>query len=65
MAGSKTVPLKWGAGGPKIGTATIDENGLIMAEIEHPDIQRLLFGETSDISIHTPNATPGNVGTDG
>lgn len=61
MAGSKTVPLTWGIGGPRIGTATIDENGLAMGEIEDPNIQRLLFGETSEISIHTPNAIPGNL----
>lgn len=60
MAGNKTVPLKWGIGGPTIGTATIDENGLVMGEIENPDIQRLLFGETSALSVYTPNATPGN-----
>lgn len=62
MAGSKTVPLTWGEGGPTIGTATIDENGLIMGEVENPDIQRLLFGETKYLSIFTPNANPGNVG---
>lgn len=65
MAGNKTVPLTWGIGGPRIGTATIDENGMAMAEIEDPNIQRLLFGETSEISLYTPNATPGNsVGLD-
>lgn len=60
MAGNKTVPLTWGIGGPTIGTATIDENGLMMGEIENPDVKRLLFGETSAISVHTPNAKPGN-----
>lgn len=32
MAGNKTIPLTW-EGGTVIGTATIDENGLIMGEI--------------------------------
>ncbi len=54
MAGNKTVPLKWGIGGPTIGTATIDENGLVMGEIEDRDIQTLLFGGTSELSVHTP-----------
>jgi hypothetical protein len=60
MAGNKTVPLKWGQGGPQVGWATIDENGLVMGEIENPELKRLLFGETADISVYTPNATPGN-----
>lgn len=60
MAGNKTVPLTWGIGGPKVGTATIDENGLVMGEVENEDIKRLLFGETSALSVYTPNATPGN-----
>lgn len=45
MAGSKTVPLTWGIGGPVIGTATIDENGLAMGEIEDPEVVRKLFGD--------------------
>lgn len=44
MAGSKTVPLTWGIGGPVIGTATIDENGLAMGEIEDSEVVRKIFG---------------------
>jgi len=59
MAGNKTVPLRWGEGGPRIGTATIDENGLVMGEIDDDHIKRLLFGETVSISVYSPNASPG------
>lgn len=53
MAGSKTVPLTWGIGGPRIGTATIDENGLAMGEIENPEYIKKLFGDRSiDLSVY-------------
>jgi hypothetical protein len=59
VAGNKSVPLTWGVGGPRVGSATLDENGFIVAEVEDERVQRLLFGETSALSIHTPNARPG------
>lgn len=54
MAGSKTVPLTWGIGGPRIGTATIDENGLAMGEIEDPEIISKIFGDQKiNLSVYT------------
>ncbi len=60
MAGNKKVPLRWGFGGPVIGSAMIDENGLVMGEIEvkNPLTRTMLFGSTSEISIHTPDIQP-------
>lgn len=51
MAGNKQVPLTWGIGGPVIGTATIDENGLIMGEIENDELHTKLFGQSDRLSI--------------
>lgn len=54
MAGSKTVPLTWGIGGPVIGTATIDENGLAMGEIEDPKVIAKLFGDQNvNLSVYS------------
>lgn len=50
MAGSKTVPLTWGIGGKIVGTATVDENGLIVAEIEDKEVQKL-FAQDNYLSI--------------
>ena len=60
MAGNKQVPLRWGVGGPQIGTAMIDENGLVMGEIEITDplIRTRIFGDASELSIITPNSKP-------
>ena len=54
MAGNKTVPLTLGIGGPVIGTATIDENGIVMAEIDsmRGDLP-MFFAETRGLSIYT------------
>lgn len=56
MAGNKTVPLKWGEGGPVVGTATIDENGIIMAEIDPTYSEKLGFHDVNGFSVHTKGA---------
>jgi len=54
MAGNKTVPLKWGENGPIVGTATIDENGLVMAEIDDEYAHKLgIFKNIDGLSIYT------------
>lgn len=60
MAGNKQVPLRWGEGGPIIGTAMIDENGIVMGEIEITDplVRTRIFGGTDSLSIFTPNDKP-------
>lgn len=53
MAGNKKVPLTWGVGGPIIGTATVDENGLIMAEIDESIAKSSgLYSGLSGISVY-------------
>lgn len=52
MAGNKTVPLTLGIGGPRIGTATIDENGLVMADIEDADIHKKIFKDDISLSVN-------------
>lgn len=53
MAGNKQVPLRWGEGGPIIGTASVDENGLIMAEIDDRFDDRFNMGQVHGLSIFT------------
>jgi hypothetical protein len=55
MAGNSTMPLTYGVGGPVIGTASIDENGIIMAEIEDETIQRKFFVNSDSLSISVYN----------
>lgn len=58
MAGSAKVPLTWGLGGPIIGTAHIDENGLIMAEIDAGVEGPWSISDVESISIFSvPEAT--------
>lgn len=53
MAGNKQVPLRWGFNGPQIGTAMIDENGLVMGEIDVTDplVKSNMFADASSLSI--------------
>jgi len=53
MAGNKKVPLTLGIGGPVIGTASIDENGLMIGEIDDAEIAKNLFGQDMHLSIRT------------
>lgn len=53
MAGNKTVPLTWGPGGPKIGSASVDENGIITAEVEYPFATQLHYNDVLNLSIFT------------
>ncbi len=59
MAGSKAVPLTWGIGGKVIGSATLDENDLIMAEIEieDDDIQKI-FAQDLSLSVYPVGTYP-------
>lgn len=55
MAGNKKVPLTLGVGGKVIGTASIDENGLIMGEVEDPEVANKLFSNNNlSLSIWEP-----------
>lgn len=45
------VPLKNGIGGPVIGTATIQDDGSIVAQITDPDFSGLITADLSNISI--------------
>jgi len=53
MAGNKTVPLKWGENGPVVGTATIDENGIVTAEIEEAYAAKLGFHNVDGFSVYS------------
>lgn len=56
MAGNRQVPLKYN--GKVIGTATVDENGFVMADIEDEKVKAEMFYTNKiNISIWTKENT--------
>lgn len=52
MAGNRQLPLKYN--GKVIGTATVDENGFVMADIEDEKIKaEMFYSDKLNISIWT------------
>jgi len=59
MAGNKRIPLRFGLGGPIIGSGIIDENGLFMAEIEDQNLVRELYPQDMSFSVDVPEKNDG------
>lgn len=51
MAQNKRVPLTWGIGGEIVGEASLEEGGIIVAEITDVELAAKLFSDVGGLSL--------------